>query len=226
MNLRAHLTPTLLHVTPQLLPALRLWVDTWRVTVRDEHKLLGRGGVIYALWHGRMFAAIPLLAHAAQSAQPAPITILTAPLGDAQVLGKIAQGFGANIAIGSTGMQGARGLLDLARRLKQGHAVCLMVDGPAGPAFQARSGAAMLSRMTGAPIVPLGVQGRGVWVWQNSWDKLWLPLPGASLTWTLGSPLHAPAPQPGTKRRAQLVTYLQQLQQGLEQLNHPTPSLS
>jgi lysophospholipid acyltransferase (LPLAT)-like uncharacterized protein len=195
---------------PRALPPLvSALAHTWRLSLRGEHNL-GRGPRIFVLWHGRMLALAPLLWR-----QREPVTVLVGPMRDARIIGATLEALGAQRALGATGPTGARGLVALARRLQAGEAVCLAVDGPAGPSRQARSGAVALARRSGAPIIPLGAACAAPWVWPNSWDDFWIPPPGARLELRVGRPLWAP---PGP-RRAAIPAGLAALQRSLEALN-------
>lgn len=98
--------------------------------------------------------------------------------------------------------------------------MALAVDGPAGPAFQARSGAVALARNTGLPLLPLGVACAEPWRWPGAWDDFWIPPPGARLELRVGRPLWV---ERGPRRRQELTRGLWQLQERLLALGGEPP---
>lgn len=76
----------------------------------------------------------------------------------------------------------------MAKALRDGHDVVIAVDGPSGPAGQVRPGALWLSRLTGRPIVPVGIAARPS-VALPRWDRMVLPLPGATVVHAFGQPI-------------------------------------
>ena len=76
----------------------------------------------------------------------------------------------------------------MAKALREGHDVVIAVDGPSGPAGQVRPGALWLSRLTGSPIVPVGIAASPSLVLPR-WDRMVLPLPGAKVVHVFGQPI-------------------------------------
>ena len=79
-------------------------------------------------------------------------------------------------------------LRDMAKALRDGHDVVIAVDGPSGPAGQVRPGALWLSRLTGCPIVPVGIAASPSLILPR-WDRMVLPLPGARVVHAFGEPI-------------------------------------
>jgi lysophospholipid acyltransferase (LPLAT)-like uncharacterized protein len=58
--------------------------------------------------------------------------------------------------------------------MKQGLATAFTIDGPKGPRHVAKSGACLLAKKTGHPILPFSVEAEKFWT-VRSWDKLQIP---------------------------------------------------
>jgi lysophospholipid acyltransferase (LPLAT)-like uncharacterized protein len=187
--------------------ALRALAASWRASLEGGWRLApdawgGDPRRIFALWHGDALTLWPLLREAQRHA---PVSVLVGPMRDARVAGQTLRTLGAHTVLGATGRTGAAGLVALKRALARGHSVALAVDGPAGPAYRARSGAVALSRETGVPLAPLGASASRAWTWREAWDQLRVPLPGAHVARQIG-PLWVPPPGPrGPSLRAGLA---------------------
>lgn len=77
---------------------------------------------------------------------------------------------------GATGEGGKRAFVALRRELDQGRSIGLAVDGPKGPYGVINEGVLQLSRLSGAPIVPLLAEARRRTI-LNTWDRTVVPHP-------------------------------------------------
>ncbi|MGH9820275.1 MAG: lysophospholipid acyltransferase family protein, partial [Pyrinomonadaceae bacterium] len=84
--------------------------------------------------------------------------------------------FGYGTIRGSSTRGGARGLVEMIRGMDRGLSMGFTIDGPRGPRHVAKSGAILLAKKTGNPILPFIVQPRRFWT-LNSWDRLQIPRP-------------------------------------------------
>jgi len=104
-----------------------------------------------------------------------------------------ATSLGARVVRGATGRGGARALTELIRSARaEADPLAIVVDGPLGPAGEAKPGAVVCAMKTGRPLRPLGVAARlGLRVpW--SWSSIWLPLPFSRVVIVCGEPLPVP----------------------------------
>ena len=165
---------------------LRLCLSTirWR---HEGHELIeaawdGEGPVIVAFWHSRI--ALSLAAWDHERGQPIRALISLSP--DGQFIADAVARLGFPAIRGSSQKKdspekakgGAQALRDALKWLKAGGAVAVTPDGPRGPAREMGEGLAVMARMSGAPVMLLGVACRPA-VRLNSWDQAVLPLPFA-----------------------------------------------
>jgi lysophospholipid acyltransferase (LPLAT)-like uncharacterized protein len=80
-------------------------------------------------------------------------------------------------------------LKGLVRLAKTGCCPVVTVDGPKGPFHKAKAGVFELSRLSGLPIIPVGVAASHKKVFEKSWNKAYLPLPFSRVTLVWGDAL-------------------------------------
>jgi hypothetical protein len=94
---------------------------------------------------------------------------------------------------GSSSRGGAQALRDLARLVRRdGAEVFLVPDGPRGPRGRAQPGAVLLAKLTGAPVVPIGLGASRKSI-LGSWDRFEVPHPFARVAVVLGEPIRVEA---------------------------------
>jgi len=145
-----------------------------------------RQPVIYTVWHGHVLL-LPYI-----YGRRFRIHALTSRSRDGEILSRFVQGFGIRVERGSSSRGGARALLALARVIRDEGANALIVpDGPRGPRHVAQSGAVVLAKMTGVPMVPLafGASPRSV---LRSWDAFVVPHPFARAAVVFAEPIVVP----------------------------------
>jgi lysophospholipid acyltransferase (LPLAT)-like uncharacterized protein len=170
-------------------PMIRFLGRTWRWRVSGQEHLdgilaSGRWPVM-AFWHGRILPSIYFYRHR-------DIVVITSDNFDGEWIAKIIHRFGYTTARGSTSRGAARAALRARRRMEEGHAVGITVDGPRGPALQAQPGAIWLAKATGNPILPFHIEAARYWT-APSWDASQIPLPFSHVAVVMGEPLWVPA---------------------------------
>ena len=73
----------------------------------------------------------------------------------------------------------AKGVAKVIDLVKNGYDALLAVDGPKGPAYQVRPGAALMAKRSGAVLVPMVATSNRSMNLVKRWDKHMIPLPGA-----------------------------------------------
>jgi lysophospholipid acyltransferase (LPLAT)-like uncharacterized protein len=134
-----------------------------------------------AFWHGRILPSIYYFRHR-------DIVVITSDNFDGEWTAKIIHRFGYTTARGSTSRNAARAALRAKRRMQEGHAVGVTLDGPRGPALVAQPGALWLAKVTGNPIVPFHVEAKPSWT-LPSWDKSQIPYPFGRVAVVFGEPI-------------------------------------
>ena len=137
------------------------------------------GGVLCAFWHSRI--ALSPASWPLDRAQPAKALISLSPDGQfiARAVGRLGfpaiRGSSANKDKQDRAKGGSQALRDGLKQLRVG-ALGITPDGPRGPARQMAEGLPLMARMSGAPVLFIGLSCKPA-IRLNSWDRALLPLP-------------------------------------------------
>ncbi len=174
---------------------LRLSWQTLRVTdvIGEEHldrlRETNRAGIV-AYWHQMHIVVSNYLLRRVR--QGDRIGFLISPSVTGEVPTAIARRWGAKVVRGSSSRTGAQALRDLHQALKRDRLlVAINPDGPKGPLHEFKSGAILLSRMTGAAILPMAYAASRCSYWK-SWDKFMVPWFFSRVVIAVGEPVQIP----------------------------------
>jgi len=156
---------------------------------RTGHHVLPRLGkegtpVIFVFWHGRLLPLIHV--HRQQST-----VVLVSEHRDGDYVARLIHHFGFGTVRGSSTRGGVRGLKGLIRAARTGRDLAIAPDGPRGPNRELKLGALTVARVTGFPIVPVGVGITSAWR-IRSWDGLLVPKPFSMVRVAYGLPTFVP----------------------------------
>ncbi len=167
---------------------IRLLGATWRVqwVGEESHKACRAEGrnVILAIWHGRL---LPL----AYTHRRRNIQILISRHQDGEIIRRVTKSLGNGSVRGSTGKGGARAILQMAKRAKEGCDLAITPDGPRGPREVAQAGVLRIAQRAGIPVLPLTSASRTKRV-LSSWDGFQIPAPFTRLVVAYGTPIEIP----------------------------------
>lgn len=138
------------------------------------------GKVIFATWHSHL---VIIACHL----RGRGMRLLISRHRDGQLISSILEKFGYSTVRGSSSRGGAGGLLGMVRGASKSD-LGLTPDGPRGPAGQMKPGVAILARITGMPVIPIGYSASRHWR-LASWDRHVVPKPGSSCCIRYGSPV-------------------------------------
>ena len=110
---------------------------------------------------------------------------------DGDYLARLLHHFGFGTVRGSSTRGGVRGLKGLIRAARRGEDLAITPDGPRGPNRELKLGALTVARMTGLPLVPVGVGVTSSWR-ILSWDGLLVPKPFSTVRVAYGPPTLLP----------------------------------
>lgn len=160
--------------------------------------LLGRGDgasgaeapVILCFWHERAILGAHifrrhLVAHGLDA------TVMISQSRDGELVSNLARQWGFKHARGSASRGGSAALRALYRAIRKGSSPVLIPDGPRGPAHRFKTGVAVLSQISGRPILPMAFAANRSWR-IRSWDRLFIPKPFSRVALTVGAPYRVP----------------------------------
>jgi lysophospholipid acyltransferase (LPLAT)-like uncharacterized protein len=171
------------------------WDESWR-----------GGPPVMAFWHEQIFLTTYYF-------RRRRIVVMTSQSFDGEYIARFIRRFGYGAARGSSTRGGVGALVEMARLVRRGCPAGFTVDGPKGPRRVAKTGALLLAKKTGRPVLPFAVAPERFWR-LGSWDGLQIPKPFTPAVVRLAPPLHVPADADD----AQLEALRVELQRALERL--------
>ncbi len=154
----------------------------WRSENREAAEAVwdAGGAVIVCFWHGRI-ALSPACWDLKRAQKPRALISLSP---DGEFIAKAVSKLGFPAIRGSSSKAdkpdkakgGGAAFRDVLKWLKGGGGIAITPDGPRGPAEQMAEGAALLAKVSAAPVLLVGLAARPVWR-LGSWDKAVLPKP-------------------------------------------------
>lgn len=190
----------LLVVPPLLALLIRVLTATCRVVriegpESERDVLAGSATALYTTWHQRMF-------YLARFMKSRRVSILVSQSRDGTYGAVTAKHLGFRTVRGSSSRGGARALMLVSRRLKDGQPVGIFADGPRGPARTAKPGPVLLAARNGVPLLPVMWGADRCWV-LDTWDRYLIPKPFARVAVRFGDPIYVPR----STRREDLEPY-------------------
>jgi lysophospholipid acyltransferase (LPLAT)-like uncharacterized protein len=116
------------------------------------------------------------------------IVVLTSQNRDGEYIAQVIQRFRYGVTRGSSTRGSHRATVEALRALASGKDVGITMDGPRGPRYVAKRGAAYLARKSGNPVVPFNVSAEKKWV-MRSWDHFQIPKPFSRAVVLIGDPI-------------------------------------
>jgi lysophospholipid acyltransferase (LPLAT)-like uncharacterized protein len=175
----------------------RLVDSTLDVRIYGHERLAAlRAGrrLLFVVWHGK--GLIPVL-----FLQGAPLVIYTSHPRDAVWggLSKQVRRFtlaalrhmGYHVLDAATFASESRGVVRFLQMLSSGAGGIIAADGPAGPSYRAKPGAAFVAKRAGVALVPVGAAMQHSMV-LDSWDRFEIPRPFSNAVLVIGEALTVP----------------------------------
>lgn len=150
-----------------------------------------RGGVIVCFWHSRI-ALSPACWPLDRAQEPRALISLSP---DGQFIAGAVQRLGFPAIRGSARKEsdptndkgGGAAFRDVLKWIKGGGGIAITPDGPRGPVETMKDGAPLLGRLSGAPVLFVGLAAHPC-LRLNSWDQAMIPLPfgRGAIVWSGG----------------------------------------
>ena len=163
-----------------LILILKLWSLTIRVSYDNRVKEILSNKGIYTLWHESIISSL--------LAKKLTGTALVSPSRDGRLLQQILPYFNIKTVLGSSSRGGAIALIKMIRRQGETDRYLIAIDGPKGPAYQAKEGGAFLGKVLKRPVYPIVYKVSSFWR-INSWDRHIFPKPFSTITICIGDPI-------------------------------------
>jgi lysophospholipid acyltransferase (LPLAT)-like uncharacterized protein len=169
----------------------------------------GRRSIV-AFWHGRIFPGTYAFRNRG-------IVVMTSRNRDGDYIAGVIQRFGYEAARGSSTRGGRAAIQEMLRLMKQNRDLGFTVDGPLGPRYVAKPGAAYVARKTGNAVLPFSVSVEKKWV-MRSWDHFIVPKPFSRAFLLIGAPIYVDA----NATKEEIAEAEAEIQRSLEELRDRT----
>lgn len=184
-----------------------------------QHYIDQQQPMLPCYWHQQMTFSIDFLRGLCQ--QGVKASVLVSPSKDGDIGEAVLRNLGVNVLRGSAHRSGAVALREIYLAIsKEKSSVGAAVDGPLGPAREAKPGVITLAQLSGAPLVPI-VNACTRKIHLNSWDNFFLPLPFSKVHIIIGEPIEVAkrvSAEQSAEFQQQLTDQLNQLSLQAEQL--------
>lgn len=161
---------------------------------------------IYAFWHGRIFLSTYFFRNR-------NIIVITSQSFDGEYIARFIQRLGYGAVRGSSTRGGVGALARMIRLMKQNLPMGFTLDGPKGPPHIVKTGALLLAKKTGNPVMPFIVEAEKFWT-LGSWDKLQIPKPFSRAKVFIGELVYVPENADATE----IENKRRELQKNLDEL--------
>ena len=169
----------------------RMWFPTCRVRLVGEHVYRryseGRLPAVVATWHRGAIFLVWLFGRLKPM-------IMFSRSNDGELIARFAEKVGVIPVRGSSSRGGGQALRTMVKFLggKGSRLAATVLDGPRGPRFEAKKGLLFLSRISGAPLVPVIVSAWPAVTLKKTWDRTLIPLPFSRVVVMIGEPIEIP----------------------------------
>ena len=172
----------------------RILIRSYRIrhaVGRNEFNRLidDRVTVLPCFWHRQIVYCAWFLIESMQ--RGFKLGFLISPSKDGEIGAKIFEFLGIPHIRGSSSSTGAQSLRDIYLAVRrEGLSIATPPDGPLGPPGVFKPGWVNLSRLTGAPMLPMAYAADRYWT-LKTWDNLMIPKPFARIALVVGAPVYA-----------------------------------
>lgn len=140
-------------------------------------------------WHQQQIFCMQHLLRSAQQDERLKLGYLISPSSDGDVAANMFARQKITIIRGSATRGGAQALREIYLQIrKEKLSPIVTPDGPTGPLYRCKPGVAMLSQLSGAPMLPLAYAASSCW-YLTSWDRFMLPKPFSTIVIAIGQPI-------------------------------------
>jgi lysophospholipid acyltransferase (LPLAT)-like uncharacterized protein len=162
---------------------------------------------IYACWHDRTLLSVYFWRRRG-------MIVMSSPSFDGECSARFQQHFGYGIVRGSSTRGGAGALVEMVKLVRAGRPAGFTVDGPRGPRYEAKTGALLLAKKTGCPVLPFAINPEYFYA-ASSWDRFQIPLPFTRARVRLAPPIYVAPDADETQLNAKRA----ELQRALDAIN-------
>ena len=155
---------------------LRLWGATLRFKITPEnHRLISKSDIpaVVIIWHNWLFVASEIIRRYRYHRL---MYGLISASSDGAWLTAFLSFAGLKAIRGSSSYRAVTATRELVNQISAGNDIAITPDGPRGPRYQFKPGAALVARQAKAPVLLITGKFHNAWR-LKSWDRFYLPKP-------------------------------------------------
>ena len=157
---------------------IKIIASTWRINVIGN---VPKSPSVIVFWHGLMLPVWKFFA------QYKPNAVVSQSK-DGSILTLLLEKWGYNVLRGSSSKGSKDVLADMEKVATDGF-LLVTPDGPQGPIYQFKAGAAVVAQRTGVPLCMCGVNIYLPKIFWKSWDRFSLPVPFSKIVLCFPDPI-------------------------------------
>lgn len=139
---------------------------------------------VVAFWHGKMLFGWYYFKNKGFAG-------LTSQSKDGDILAKVLDNWGYSVVRGSSSKGGSEALNEIVAQINSGKSICITPDGPRGPVFEMKAGAAVAAKKAGVPLFLMGISYKRK-SHLKSWDRFEIPHPFSFIKVVFSDPIILP----------------------------------
>jgi lysophospholipid acyltransferase (LPLAT)-like uncharacterized protein len=163
-----------------------------------------RANALWSLWHETLLPGVYFYRRIG-------VRVMISASRDGERIARIAQYMGYVPVRGSTSKGALGATRKLVGSLRAGERTAIMPDGPRGPRRRAQPGVVAVARLSGRPVVAIGVGVARAWR-VHSWDRFAIPKPFARVHYAYSDPIWVP------REGGSDADYLAQIQREMDRM--------
>ncbi len=159
---------------------------TLKIEVIGSEKIDNSKSYVLGMWHNKVVTTVLALKFIKKRAG------LASPSKDGELISVPLEKLGFHMIRGSSGKDSVKGLIQLIKALKEGYTIGTPLDGPKGPALEAKHGMIYIAQKSGKPMMFMGAAYSKKWILHKAWDKCQIPKPFSKVVCLIEGPLYIP----------------------------------
>lgn len=155
---------------------LRIWGASLRFKITEEnHRLISKSDIpaVVIIWHNWLFVASEIIRRYRYHRL---MYGLISASGDGAWLTAFLSFAGLKAIRGSSSYRAVTATRELVNQINSGNDIAITPDGPRGPLYQFKAGAALVARQAKSPVLLITGKFHNAWR-LKSWDRFYLPKP-------------------------------------------------
>jgi lysophospholipid acyltransferase (LPLAT)-like uncharacterized protein len=166
-----------------------LYALGWTLRTREVGNIewsihTSRANALWSLWHETLLPGVWFYRRIG-------VRVMISASRDGERIARITRYLGFVPVRGSTSKGSLAATRGLVGSLRKGERTAITPDGPRGPRRRAQPGVVAVARLSGRPVVALGIGVAPAWR-LGSWDRFAIPKPFARVHYAYGDPIWVP----------------------------------